>query len=247
MIIVKLPMADFEAESSPHAQPVELPTAHTTPPKVNPTPQTPTWQTKELVPRKTGGRRPYAMKQVDVLAPVGIAPQGLGPPGLGPPDPARLLALDTSSNVVYEDTEGGPSSVLASDLTDMPKSTRQTVVTTKSDPSGFVRGPTSVEPYSEFKTRCNADDSSTTVFEHIQTPSGHVNERLAEDMAAGPQRKGARRSAIRKVQPAQIESKALCMLVCSVALTFLQMSKQTAMWNLTTPTAQLTLPISAPL
>lgn len=182
------------------------------------------------------------MKQVDILAPAGIAP-----PGLGPPDPARLLAFDTFSNVVYKDTEDAPLSVLASDLTDMPKSTRQTVVTTKSDPSGFVRGPTSVEPYSDFETRCSADDSSTTVFEHIQTPSGHVNERLAEDMAAGPQRKVARRSAIRKVQPAQIESKALFMLFCSVALTFLQMSKQTGMWNLTTPTTQLTIPISAPL
>ena len=182
------------------------------------------------------------MKQVDVLAPVGIAP-----PGLGPPDPARLLALDTFSNVVYEDTEGGLLSVLAGDLTDMPKATRQTVVTTKSDPSGFFCGPIPVEPYSEFETRRNVDDSSTTVFEHIQTPSWHVNDRLAVDLAAGPQRKVARRSAIRKVQPAQIESKALFMLVWSVALMFLQMSKQIAMWDLTTPTAQLTPPISAPL
>ena len=240
-------MADFEAESSPQAQPAELPTAHTTPPKVNSTPETQTWQTKELVPRKTGGRRPYAMKQVDVLAPVGIAPPGLGPPGLGPPDPARLLALDTSLNVVYEDTKAGPVSVLAGALTDVPKATRQTVATTMSDHFGLSIGPTSVEPYTEFETRRNADNPSTTVFEHIQNSSGHVNELLAEDSGAGPQRKVARRSAIRKVQPAQIEGKALFILVRRVALTLLQMSKQTATWDLTTPTAQLTLPISAPL
>lgn len=212
-------MAEPEAESSPHAQPIELPTAHTTPPKVNPTPDTQTWQTKKLVPRKTGGRRPYVMKQVDVLAPVGIAPPGLGPPGLGPPDPARLLALDTFSNVVYEDTEGEPLLVLAGDLTDMPKATRQTVAATKSDRFELFLGPTSVEPYSEFETRRNVDYPSATVFGHIQKPSGHVNEPLAEDLGAGPRRKVARRSAIRKAQPAQIEGKALFMLARRVALT----------------------------
>ncbi|GAB7334500.1 hypothetical protein MBLNU13_g06490t1 [Cladosporium sp. NU13] len=186
------------AEPSTQAQPAELPTAHTTPPKVTPPTETATWQTKELVPRKMGGRRPYAMKQVDALTPVGIAP-----PGLGPPDPARLLALDTSSNVVYEVTKGGPVSVLTGDLTDEPKPTRQTVATTKSDRFGFPLGPTSVEPYTEFDTRRNADDTSITVFEHIQNSSGHVDQRLAEDLGDGPQRKIARRSAIRKVQPAQ--------------------------------------------
>ena len=165
------------------------------------------------------------MKQVDVLtpagiAPPGIAPPGLGPPGLGPPDPARLLALNASSNVVYEDAKGGPVSVLAGDLTDTLKATRQTVATTKSDRFGFPLGPTSVEPYTEFETRRNADHPSTAIFEYIQNSLGHVDERLAEHSGAGPQRKIARRSTIRKIQPAQIESKALLVLVLSVALTF---------------------------
>ena len=147
------------------------------------------------------------MKQVDVLTPVGITP-----PGLGPPDLARLLALDKSLSVVYEDIEGVPVSVLAGDFADTLKATRQRVATTKPDRFGFSLGPPSVWPYTGYEPRRDADDTSTTALEYTQSPPGHVNERLAEDLAAVPQRKIARRSAIRKVQPMQDESKALSIL-----------------------------------
>ena len=154
------------------------------------------------------------MKQVDVLTPVGISP-----PGLGPPDPARLLALDTASNSIHKNTEGGSVSVLAGDPTDTPKAGCQTVAPAKSDRFGFSFTPTSVEPYTGLETKHNANKASTTISEHIQNSSGYINERLAEDLRTGPVRQIARRSAIRKVQPAQINGKGVFVLVWSVALT----------------------------
>ena len=152
------------------------------------------------------------MKQVDVLTPVGISP-----PGLGPPDPTRLLALDTASNSIHKNTEGGSVSVLAGDLTDAPKA--GCVATAKSDRFGFSFTPTSVEPYTGLETKHNAHKASTAIPEHIQNSPGHINERLAEDSRTEPVRQIARRSAIRKVQPAQINGKVVFVLVWSVALT----------------------------
>lgn len=154
------------------------------------------------------------MKQVDVLTPVGISP-----PGLGPPDPTRLLALDTNSNSIHKNTEGGSVSVLAGDLTDTPKAGCQTLAPAKSDRFGFSFTPTSVEPYTGLETKHNANKASTAIPEHIQNSPRHVNEWPAEDSRTGPVRQVARRSAIRKVQPAQINGKVVFVLVWSVALT----------------------------
>ena len=195
----------FNAELFTQAQPVEPPNAQTTPPKATPTAETATWQTKALVARKMGGRRPYAMKQVDILAPVSAAP-----PGLGPPDPARLLAFDTSSHSINEGFEENPVSTLSGNLTDTLKEASEIVATTGAIANGSslgpAPGPTPERPYTQYETTRDADTKSTTVFEHIENRSGHFSEPVAEDSGAGPLHKIARRSAIKKVQPVQLES-----------------------------------------
>jgi hypothetical protein len=195
----------FKAELFTQAQPVEPPNAQTTPPKATPTAKTATWQTKALVARKMGGRRPYAMKQVDILTPVSAAP-----PGLGPPDPARLLALDTCSHSINKVFEEGPVPILSGNLTDTLKEASETVATTGAITNGSflgpAPGPTPERPHTQYETARNADTKSTTVFEHIENRSGHASEPVAEDPEAGSGRKIARRSAIKKVQPVQLES-----------------------------------------
>jgi hypothetical protein len=234
----------FKAELFTQAQPVEPPNAQTTPPKAAPPTETATWQTKALVARKMGGRRPYAMKQVDILAPVSAAP-----PGLGPPNPARLLAPEMSSHSINEGLEEGPVPILSGNLTDTLKEASETVATTGVIANGSFLGPapgsTPERPYTQYETTRNADTESTTVFEHIENRSGHASEPLAEDPGAGCGRKVARRSAIKKVQPAQFESKVLYMLILSIALTLRQMSNQATIRGRLTPTTRLKLPTLA--
>jgi hypothetical protein len=217
------------------AQPVELPTAQTTPPKATPTAETPSWQTKALVSRKTGGRRPYAMKQVDVLAPV-------GPPGLGPPGPARLLALAQSPAATFDNFEDAPLSTLPGNLEDTPKSACQTVPSTDSVAIESRFGYAPEKPYTEYEITRDANTKSVAVFEDMENPSGDVNEQSVKTSGAGSLRKFARGSAIRKVQPAQLEGTMFCMLIWRIILKLRQMSKQTIMWDLLTPPTRLGLP-----
>jgi hypothetical protein len=66
-----------ESQLSPQAQSFELPDAGTASPRPVTPAETPVWQTKALTARKTGGKRSYAVKQIDSLAP--SIPPGFGP------------------------------------------------------------------------------------------------------------------------------------------------------------------------
>jgi hypothetical protein len=192
---------------------VELPTAQTTPPKATstatPIVETSTWQIKALVPPKTSGKHPYAMKQVDILAPV-------GPPGLGPPDPGRLSALIQSPVATFDKFEDAVLSTFPAVLEDTPKSACQTV------PSVAVKsrfGFAPKKPYREYETTRDANTKSVAVFEDTEKHLGDVGEHSTETAGAGSLRKFARGSAIRKVQPAQFEGTMFCMLIWRMRLT----------------------------
>jgi hypothetical protein len=73
-------IATTETRLSPQAQPFELPDARIASPRPATPAEAPVWQTKALTARKAGGKRSYAVKQVDSLAP-------LIPPGFGPLKP----------------------------------------------------------------------------------------------------------------------------------------------------------------
>jgi hypothetical protein len=170
------------------------------------------------------------MKQVDVLAPV-------GPPGLGPPDPARFLALAQSPAAIHDNFADAPLSTLPVNLEDTPKSACQTVPVTDSVVINPRFGYAPKKPYTECETTRNANIKSATVFEETVKPSGDVGEQSAKASGAGSLRKFARGSAIRKVQPAQIEGTMFCMLIWRIRLTLSQMFRQTIMWDLlTSPT-----------
>jgi hypothetical protein len=66
-----------ERQLSAQAQPFELPGAGTASPRPTTPAEAPIWQTKALTARKVGGKRSYAVKQVDSLAP--SIPPGFGP------------------------------------------------------------------------------------------------------------------------------------------------------------------------
>jgi hypothetical protein len=70
-----------DSQLSPQAQAFELPDAIAASPRPTSPAEAPVWQTKALTARKTGGKRSYAVKQVDSLAPS-------IPPGFGPLKPA---------------------------------------------------------------------------------------------------------------------------------------------------------------
>jgi hypothetical protein len=69
--------AATETQLSPQAQSFELPDAGTASPRPATPAEVPVWQTKALTARKAGGKRSYAVKQVDSLAPA--IPPGFGP------------------------------------------------------------------------------------------------------------------------------------------------------------------------
>jgi len=193
---------------------VELPTPILTQPKHTPILETPNWQTKALTSRKIGGKRTFGVKHVNILAPLGISP-----PGLGPPDPSRLLALDPFSDAAQEVLNDTPVSILSSGHMDTPELTRQEEWTTESIATGTLARPTPVEARKDFYATLKADDRLQVASKYIENPSEHVYERLVGDAEVGSGRGVARRSAIRKVQPAQRDGKALCTLGFRVLLT----------------------------
>ena len=151
------------------------------------------------------------MKQVDILAPVGIPP-----PGLGPPDPARLLAVDQYPDAMYDDFEDDAVSSMSGDLINTQNATCPTIAATDSPAIESFLGTAPVEAYTESDAMCNTDAKSMAVSEYAGNPSGHVNERLVDCSGVRSLRRIARCSAIKKVQPAQLESTLLYTIIWSV-------------------------------
>jgi hypothetical protein len=96
-----------ERQLSPQAQPFELPDAGTASPRPATPAEAPVWQTKAWTARKSGGKRSYAVKQVDSLAPS-------IPPGFGPLKPVsetvNKLAVIPSESAVQLSANAVPFS-----------------------------------------------------------------------------------------------------------------------------------------
>jgi hypothetical protein len=178
--------AATETQLSPQAQSFELPDAGTASPRPATPAEVPVWQTKALTARKAGGKRSYAVKQVDSLAPA-------IPPGFGPLKPVSETvnksavipsegAVQLSANAVPFSPDYTPG-VSEAEALYATWPTRSTV----RPPPGLPSSP-----------KYNQNNQPKTVFEHVAS-SFSLEESMGHTKAAGTNRR-ARRSVIKKVQ-----------------------------------------------
>lgn len=186
-----------QKEPSHKPQTTELPPAASVAPKVVSTAETSVWQTKTLKARKTAGGRPYAVKQVDVLAPPGFGSQTHASGVV-----TKTSAHDAPSEASHDSMNRSPVSPLSDGHPITSEAAYQTVPVMQLS----IARPSVKLPPGLFDSNVDimhsANAQPRVVSDHSEKhPSGHDNDRLA-GAGAGSLGKIAKRSTIKKVEPA---------------------------------------------